>query len=270
MKYKLPYRLIAVDLDGTLFVEEDAIDSRVIHTLRDFACNGTYVTIATGRMFQSASKFADLIGANAPVICYNGAMIRDHRDGAVHRHRPVQPAAALAVLSFAREAKVHLNAYINDQAVIESLNRHPRIATWLASVPHRKVDDLAEELATGATKLSLVVKAEQALDLLREAKESLAGYDLAFSRSLPTYIEITDRQATKGTALVELARLCEVDVSETMVFGDSQNDLPMFAVAGLAVAMANAPDEIRQAADEIAGHVNDGGVATFLEHWLKR
>ena len=133
------YRLLAIDLDGTLFAEEDKVDPRVVELLRQIAGQGTFVAIATGRMYHSAAHYARKIDASAPMICYNGAMIRDHRDDTIHLHRPVSAEGALLALRFAREADIHMNAYVDDEIVLEQLDSRPRLAAWLTNfnVPHR-------------------------------------------------------------------------------------------------------------------------------------
>lgn len=268
----MPYRLLAIDLDGTLFAKEDRVDARVVELLRKIAGGGTFVSIATGRMYHSAAHYARKIEANAPLICYNGAMIRDYRDDTTHLHRPVSAEGALSALRFAREAGIHINAYIDDEIVVENLGSRPRFAEWLYGfdIPHRDVDDLEPQLQSGATKLSLSVDPDQTGDVVAMARDRLGPADLAVTASLPIYIEINDKAANKGTALRDLAKLCEVDLEETIAIGDGPNDLPMFAAAGLSVAMANAPDEIRQMADEVAGHVESDGIVSFLENRLNQ
>lgn len=270
MMAELPYRLLAIDLDGTLFAEEDRVDARIVQLLREIAGRGTYVTISTGRMYHSAAHYARKIDASAPVICYNGAMIRDHRDDAIHLHRPVSAEGALSALRFAREADIHLNAYVDDEIVLEQLDSRPQLAGWLSdfNVPHREVNDLEPHLHSGATKLSLSVEPHQTADIVTMAREKLEPVDLVVTPSLPIYIEINDKQANKGTALRALAESCGVEMEETMAIGDGQNDLPMFAAAGHSVAMANAPEEIRQMADEVAGHVRGDGFVSLLESRL--
>ena len=268
----MPYRLLAIDLDGTLFAKEDQVDHRVVELLRRIAGRGTFVTIATGRMYHSAAHYARRIDASAPVICYNGAMIRDHRDDAVHLHRPVSAEGALLALAFAREADIYLNAYVDDEIILEGLDSRPQLAAWLSdfNVPHQQVEDLEPHLLSGATKLSLSVEPHQTADVVATARERLEPANLVVTPSLPIYIEINDKDANKGTALCELAKMCGVGMEETMAFGDGQNDLPMFAAAGLSVAMANAPDEIRQMADVVAGHVKGDGIFSFLENRVSR
>ena len=266
------YRLLAIDLDGTLFAEEDKVDPRVVELLRQIAGQGTFVAIATGRMYHSAAHYARKIDASAPMICYNGAMIRDHRDDTIHLHRPVSAEGALLALRFAREADIHMNAYVDDEIVLEQFDSRPRLAAWLTNfnVPHRNVDDLEPYLHSGATKLSLSVEPDQTADVVAMARERLEPANLVVTPSLPIYIEINDKEANKGTALGELAKLCGVDMEQTVAVGDGQNDLPMFAAAGLSVAMGNAPEEIRRMADEVAGHVKGDGIVSLLEDRLAR
>ena len=125
-------------------------------------------------------------------------------------------------------------------------------------------------LHSGATKLSLSVEPDQTAEVVAMAQREVGAGNLVVTPSLPIYIEINDKEANKGTALGELAKLCGVDMEQTVAVGDGQNDLPMFAAAGLSVAMGNAPEEIRRMADEVAGQVKGDGIVSLLEDRLAR
>ena len=126
-------RLLALDLDGTILKGERGITPRVRASIAAAQAHGVQVTIATGRMFQSARRFAHSLDVQVPIICYQGALIRHPVRGQaiVSTVLPIEPA--FAVHAFAKSADLQLNAYVDDELYMERghargtvLRRHVR------------------------------------------------------------------------------------------------------------------------------------------------
>ena len=132
------------------------------------------------------------------------------------------------------------------------------------------VADLAEVLAGGAViKAEFVVRTEAAVAAVRAFEPSVAGrlrFSWATAPGLPdfTFVNIVAPGVSKGEAMRRIIDHVGLTPAEVVAVGDSANDLPMFAVAGLAVAMGNAPAAVRQAAHLVAGTVEDDGLAEVI------
>jgi Cof subfamily protein (haloacid dehalogenase superfamily) len=108
------------------------------------------------------------------------------------------------------------------------------------------------------------------MDLRAEALRTLpqAFPDLVVTTSIVNNIEINSREATKGNALKKLAAYLGIPLNETMAFGDDRNDITMLQAAGVGVAMGNAGEEVKRAADYVTDDCNSSGVAHAMKHFL--
>lgn len=105
------YKLVAIDLDGTLLADDLMISPNTVTAIKKAMEAGTIVTIATGRMFSSAKLIALQLGINVPLITYQGALIKDINENEVIYERTVPPEIAQKLIEISREKKLHLQIY---------------------------------------------------------------------------------------------------------------------------------------------------------------
>lgn len=260
-------RLIAMDLDGTLVKGQHGITPRVrraIHAARDA---GIEVTIATGRMFRSARRFAEDLEVTLPIICYQGSLVRDPVTGVTHRHDVLPTGPAQAAVRFARRRGLHVNAYIDDALYMEADTPEGRFYAASSNVPITFVDDLVKAVAAGSTKLVFVMDENRVLDAIA-AMDGQFGPTVQATRSHPRFAEVVRRDVNKGRALAIVAEAAKVPIEQTMGIGDNLNDLDLVRAAGLGVAMGDGDPRVLAAADWITGTYEDDGVAQAIERLL--
>ena len=266
------YKLVALDLDETLLNDEFKISSRNREAIRRVVERGVRVTIATGRMFRSAVRYARELAIDLPLIVHHGAMIREPGSGRTIRSCPVPAGPAKEILGLAGEEGFHINLYIDDDIFVREENEESRFYQTIAPIPVRAVGDLNTFLARqGAApiKLSIINLDGRIKDLHSHLGDRYAGR-LTVLQPRPHFLEITSLEATKGQALKHLGELQNIEPGEIVAIGDNYNDVDMLRFAGLGVAMANAPAAVREAADIITQSYAEDGVAVFLErHILK-
>lgn len=268
LQSQLPaYRLVAIDLDDTLLDDNLEISPANRASIQRAREAGVVVTIATGRMYQSALPFARELGLDIPLITYQGALIKNALTGETILHRPVPASLARRVLNAARAKGLHTNFYINDQLLMENLSSAGQNYARLARVEPQLVPDLSQVLEADPTKVLLIGDEAELDKLLPELKETFQQ-ELHITKSKPNFLEFIHPKATKGNAIVELARHFGVDLSQVIAIGDSYNDVEMLQVAGCAVVMGNAREEIKQWAHYVTTSNNDNGVAKALEELL--
>jgi Cof subfamily protein (haloacid dehalogenase superfamily) len=260
--------LIALDLDGTLMGRERTISRRVRHAVKQAIDQGHLVTIATGRGYAPAARFAQDLGVNAPIICYQGALIRDCRDGkTVHSATiPLPIARALIVFSQARELNFQVYTQ-DDQAYVSQMDPVAEGIAELSGIPVTAVKDLAGWLNRPPIKFMFFEQEEAVPELVRDIKAQFDGH-LQVVRSWDRLIEATGPSISKGEALARLAAHVGVARSETMAIGDQDNDVSMIAWAGLGVAMGNASPAAKAAADVIAPALEADGAAWAIERYV--
>lgn len=262
-----PIRLVAIDLDGTLVDDRNEVSPRVASAIAAARAEGVEVAIATGRMFRSALKFVEELSLTAPVICYQGAQIRDPGSGAVLHERLLEQQLAAAVIGFAREHRVHVNAFAGDELFMAELTAEGRFYCRLSGIEPRLVGDLAAWLDRELVKLVLVTDSDNSRQLVGQLAGAVPP-QINITRSHPRLVEAIDGRVNKGDALARLSQIMDIPIGQIMGIGDNLNDLPLVTAAGFGVAMGSGAPETKAAADFVTAPYEEDGVAVAIERFV--
>ncbi|MDM8271108.1 Cof-type HAD-IIB family hydrolase [Thermophilibacter provencensis] len=272
------YRLIASDLDETLLDSSHRIPDRVRAAIRAARELGARFVPATGRPFNSVDDtLADLELLGAPgeyVLSFNGGVIIENSNASSPLTScELSPATAGALYEegVRRGLCMHLytleHVYLYNYLPIERSYIEGRMNIVET---HERTLDFLREAGEKTVKLLFM---STSMDELRATERELAdlgltdGLDVVYSSN--RYLEFNAPGVNKGSGLLELARRLGISPEETMAIGDSSNDIPMIRAAGLGVAVANATDEAKAAADYVcAADNNAGGVAEAIERFV--
>ncbi len=260
-------RLLALDLDGTLVKGARGVTERSRAAIRAAQDAGVAVTIATGRMFQSARRFAQSLDIHIPIICYQGAMVRHPDTGELVTSHvlPIEPA--LALVAYAKRHNLHVNAYVDDELYMERMTAEGRFYAETSRVDACLAKDLGAPIRRGTTKLVIVTDEDRTVDLTEELRAEF-GDVLEITRSHPRFAEAIRPGVDKGTGLRVVAQAQGVPVEETMAIGDNLNDLALVRAAGLGVAMGDGDPRVRAAADWVTGAYEQEGVASAIQRLI--
>jgi hypothetical protein len=266
------FRLVAIDLDDTLLRSDLTVSDRTREALRQVRTMGVAVTISTGRMFSSARPFAEQLELDVPLITYGGALVKNAGSGEVLYNRPLEPEVARQVIRFARERQVQVNFYLlngeADELYAELMTSWGENYGRFSRVPFNRVPDLEALLERGNPLKLLLIDEERAADRWLLELRSLLGEQVHLAKSKPCFLEMDHPEATKGRALQELAAWLQVERSQVLAIGDSYNDIEMLEFAGLGVAVANAPPDVRSRAGHVTASNDEDGVAQTLERFV--
>lgn len=263
------YRLIVLDVDGTLVDRERRISAATLRALATAQAHGIRVTLATGRMYASALPYAQQIQADAPLILYNGARIQDPAGGAILYSSHLPRAQVVRALRLAQQFDVHANLYLGESIYIERVSEVSRESARKDGVNQVPVGDLVRFLegrVDDPVKI-LMIGPDGRLEALAAAyrADGSGAEELPhLVRSEATYLEIQPRGTSKGAGLIRVCGLLGIPASATMAFGDNLNDLEMIQAAGLGVAMGNAHADVKRAARVVAPSNDEDGVAAVL------
>jgi Cof subfamily protein (haloacid dehalogenase superfamily) len=265
-------KLLALDLDGTIFGDDLIISRRVRDAILRAQRAGVVVTIATGRMFRAARLIAADLGLREPLICYQGALIQHSATSEVLYHRTVPLVLCHDLIDATNLRQLHLNVYLNDELYVSHETPEARYYSQInMDLPVHIVGDLHAwlERQDGAEPTKLVIVTDPTLtDNTLALFSELYGTRLQVIKSHPRFTEFTNIDCSKGRALAFLASHYGISQSEVMAIGDGHNDLDMIQWAGYGVAMSSAPQMVLDAANIISPPISEDGAADAIERYV--
>ncbi|NLO07645.1 MAG: HAD family phosphatase [candidate division WS1 bacterium] len=256
-------KLIAIDLDQTLLDHDLKIPERNREVLAEAARQGVTIAIATGRTHDSAERFAVELGIDAPVISYNGAMIRKPGADEPMRHVRLDPDIAAEIVETVVHEMIDFIYFLDDDLYTARFDHWARRYLRRTGDLVQIAGDLRKLAGNSPTKI-LMMGTPQATIERYEQFRAQYGERIYCTISLPEYMEVLNPQATKATALLWLAEHLGIPIEHTMALGDSLNDLEMVCTAGVGVFMPIADTELQEQADFIPTSAREG-VAEAVE-----
>jgi Cof subfamily protein (haloacid dehalogenase superfamily) len=263
--------LIACDVDGTLFTDDEKVTPRTRDAVRAAVDAGVQFVLATGRPPRWVQPVVDELGFAPMAVCANGAVIYDP---SIDR---VVSARTLSVEVLGELAEVATRIIPGAGLAVERVGRAHDTATplfvsspgyehaWLN--PDNTEVSIEDLLSAPAVKLLIRRAGARSADMAAELARyiGLEG-DITYSTN-NGLIEIVPLGITKATGVAEIARPQGIIDDDVVAFGDMPNDVPMLLRAGHGVAMGNAHPDAVAAADEVTTPNTDDGVARVLERW---
>jgi Cof subfamily protein (haloacid dehalogenase superfamily) len=206
---------------------------------------------------------------NAPLICYQGALVQDHRDGTIVHTETIPLNVAREVIAFSQARQLNVQVYLEDgRAYADQVTPVIAHVADLAQIPVTGVGDLTNWLDHPPLKfLFFVERPEEAPELVRELQTECSE-NVQVVRSWHQLVEVTGPRVSKGAALARLAAYLGVPQAATMAVGDQDNDVSMVAWAGLGVAMGDASPAAKAAADVLAPSLAAAGAAWAIERYV--
>jgi len=254
------YDLLVCDLDGTLLDDSMALDPALVAAFRRAAERGLTISLATGRMPAAADPYRDELGVTAPVIYYNGAVVRG-ADGGPDLVSLTLPRGVLhRAWTVFSQAPVHPVFYRDDRLFCIAHTLAVRRYCEEEGLRIDVVDDPGRFLALGGFVKSLLIGHPKDLDIVREELTPSVAEHGRLVRTRSDYLEIIPVGASKGAALTRLTAHLGVPIERVVAVGDQENDVEMLREAGLGVAMPHASEVVRRAADRIAPAAPEGGL----------
>lgn len=272
-------QLILSDLDGTLLGQSLEIDSKDVAAAAEARAAGIRVGVATGRMYRSGLPHALRLGADVPLICYQGSLIRelpqsgDGKDSAPPRtlfEETVPVELGLEVLELSRRRGWALNVYHQDHLYVDRIDDDVRFYTHVAQIQAEVATDppLEELLRRGSTKLTVVAAGLERFAGALAAVRELVGQRAEVTRSLVGFCEVTARGVDKGHALRWLCRHLGIEPARVVAIGDAPNDLPLLEAAGTKVAVETGAAEVRAVADWLVPGPGQGPLVELVRRVL--
>ncbi|MCY3017715.1 MAG: Cof-type HAD-IIB family hydrolase [Planctomycetota bacterium] len=279
-----PVRMIALDLDGTLLRTDKSIGQKNAAALRAAHARGLKIVMASGRMAASMERIASALGVDVCLISCNGAEVhgeaglpgtRSTANMSPRRKRlfyqPLNAAVAREVVAYGKAHRYQVNFYHDDLVYSEDA---PELRPWIeiyrsrTNSPFQFVKNLDDYLHLAPPKVLYVVD-PRLRGAIQKELEPRFGSRVTMMRTDPEYLEFLEPGIDKGVGLARLAEVLGIPMGQVMAVGDGENDIPMLAVAGWPVAVANAGPLCRAVARFFTRNDNDhDAVAEAVDRWV--
>lgn len=267
----MSYKLICLDVDGTLLNDEKRVPESVKESLKRAHSMGIRIALITGRMPVAAELVEKELSIPCIKACNAGTYILLGEECIHSRHLPFETAQRIYE-TFLADYSIPLWIFQGRKWYVTSVDSYVDRESRI--INHQPETGDLEELTrvwkmegTGPNKLLIGAEPEIICQVQARMKaEGPSGVDVA--RSSEIYLEIFPERANKGEALEAICRSLAISPEETIAFGDQELDIPMLKKAGTAVAMGNAIEELKELADFVTRSNNDGGIAFGLNHYL--
>ena len=265
----MKYKMLVLDVDGTLLNDEKQISKRTLNTLRKVQQMGVRIMLASGRPTYGLlplAKTLDLGIYNGYILSYNGGQVINATNGEVIFERRINPEQIPYLEKKAQKNGFSIMTYNGDMVVTNNPD-DPHIQAE-AALNGMKIDH--QEFFSAAIdyppcKCMLVSDNETELVALEDHWKRRLGGVLDVFRSEPFFLEVVASGVDKSTALAYIMEREGIKADEIVVFGDGVADVTMLQLADLGIAMGNAPDSVKRCADYITLSNNDDGVAVAVE-----
>jgi hypothetical protein len=257
-------RLLVSDLDGTLIDGTGVLAPELVAAVARAIERGLAVSLATGRMPPGAARYRDELGLTAPLVYYNGALVRDHEGGRDLLSLTLPRGLLWEAYEIFAQAPVHPLFYRDDELYCLERSMPVRGYADEQGLRVHEIPDPPSFLRQGSFVKSLLIGHPAILPVVREELGALTGEAARLVMTRADYLELIPTQASKGAALRVVAEHLGVPLAETIAVGDQENDLEMLEAAGVGIAMPHAPDSVRAAADLVPSRPGVGGLLALL------
>jgi len=260
--------LVVCDVDGTLVRHDKTLPDANVEAAKRLKAAGIAMTLISARPMSGIRWLADALELDGPFGAFNGGTLFDARGAVIGQPERLAPEVALRILSILDEARVDVWLFAHERwHARDDRNLHvPREKLSAALEPTLRGD--LETLCGAADKIVGVSDDAALLKRLEAAMQQATQGEATVALSQPYFLDATALKANKGDGVAAVAAAMGVPLAEVAVIGDMPNDLPMFARAGLSIAMGQAPEAVRAAARWTTASNEEAGVAQAIDRLI--
>lgn len=265
----MKYKLLVLDVDGTLLNDEREISKRTLAALLKVQQMGVRIVLASGRPtygLMPLAKTLELGNYGGFVLSYNGCQIIKAQNGEILFERRINPEMLPYLEKKARKNGLAIFTYHNDTLITDSPdNEYIKNEALLNNLKIIKEDEFSTAIDFAPCKCMLVSDKEKALIGLEQHWEKRLAGTLDAFRSEPYFLEVVPCGVNKANTLGALLEHLEVTREEAIAVGDGVCDVTMLQLAGMGVAMGHSQDSVKVCADYVTASNEEDGVALAVE-----
>lgn len=271
----MTYRIIALDLDGTLLTQTKQILPESLNVLTQARQKGIKVVIVTGRHHVAIKPFYHALQLDTPALCCNGTYIYDFHQQQVLQKNPLTLPQSLRIIELLNDYKVHGLMYVDNAMTYEVPDDNTvRWGVWSSRLPEalrpniiqvKQFSETAKE-ANAIWKFATISDNTDSLHTFSNVIENELGLTCEFSWH--NQMDIGQAGNSKGNLLKSWVEQQGLDMSNVIAFGDNFNDLSMLEMSGLGVAMENSSDDIKAKAKLVTTTNEQPGIANIIREYV--
>lgn len=267
----MSYEIIVLDIDGTLVNSQKVITPKTLKTLINLQKLGKKVVLASGRPIQGILEHARTLRLNdfgGYILAYNGGAVINAYNGEVMYSKYFPNEIIPEICEELKNTNVTINTYEKDK-IIEgnAINQYSNIESKIVGMEAKFVENFVEYVTFDVNKLLLAGNPGEILRLEKLFSERYKGVIGVF-RSEEFFLELVPLGIDKAKSIDVLLNKLGLTSKQCIACGDGYNDITMIQYAGLGVAMGNAVDEVKAAADIITVTNDHDGVAKIVEEYM--
>ena len=264
------YKLIVVDMDGTLLDENKNISHRCQEDIKKLKEKGKKIVLATGRPLDGVLRYVellDLFDEDDYIVTYNGALVQSTKKGHVLLNKPLSLDSYKELYDVSKQLGVNIHALTDSSVLTPKNNQYTGVESSINQIP--TIEGPIEELDDSINIIKVMfIDDPKKLDAILEHIPGWVKEKYTIVRSAAIFLEFLDKSVNKGVGVSVIADRLGIKPEEVICVGDEGNDLAMIQYAGLGVAMGNATKEIKAAADYITFTNEEDGVAEVIERFM--
>jgi len=270
------YKMIAIDLDGTLLNSNKEISQENKKYIKYAVEKGIKVLICSGRIYAGAKVFAEQLAIEGPMVVCNGAMIRDVKTDKVYYSNMLSKEDCVRVVDLLSKEGIYFHTYIDDVMYAEKLD-YAALYYMIKSkdlrsdfrVDVKVVESVKDVIINSTYEPAKIVVMSSELEELNRVRRYVEDIDtIEVVSSNYDNFEILNRGVSKGKALEIVSQEFNIDRKEILAIGDNENDCSMLEYAGFSVAMGNAEDKVKKICDFVAPSNDEDGVAYAIKKFV--
>lgn len=265
------YKLIALDMDGTLLTSDKRISERTQRAISQARENGATVVLASGRPIDGMREKLDLLnlkGDNEFVVYFNGSMVKELGTDKIIHSAIINGKDAKQVAATAKQLGAYCHAFSTEFGLITpEMNEYTDIEATINNIPVTVMD--FDQLADDHPIIkAMIVGAPESITQISQAISPEMRENFTVVQSAPIFLEFLNPESNKGVGVKAIADHLGITADEVICMGDAENDHHMIEYAGLGVAMANAMAQTKEIADLITKSNDEDGVAEIIEQYM--
>jgi len=264
------YKLIALDMDGTLLNENKEISAQNRKAILDARKLGVKIVLASGRPLKGVLKYVkelELDNGEEYTAVFNGSLVQNNATGEIISKTTLSLDDYKNLYNSSQKLGVHIHALTDHDVITPKKNEYTDIEASINGIRQREIDIDEIDQNTTIVKVMMVDSPENIDRIINELPSELHE-QYTILRSAPIFLEFLHKSVNKSTGIQKIADRLNIKREEIICVGDAGNDLHMINYAGLGVAMGNAFDEVKEAADFITLTNDENGVAHVIQKFI--